>query len=94
MAHALVDDLDSRYVHDESSLPEDVAKEVRHLLGQARECYIMSEDRTLDGHEMTLGQAEAKWDALVAIMISVVPGKLVYYRPERPSKNYVLLKQR
>lgn len=96
IAHALIRDLDSRFLYDEDKLPDEAVKKIHRLLGQVAslkaQCYIVCEDEILDGEEMTLGQAEARWDALCGIIISVVPGKLVYYRPERPGKNYVLLK--
>jgi hypothetical protein len=41
----------------------------------------------------TRAEAEARWDALCGILISVVPGKLVVYRPERPNDNYLLFKE-
>jgi hypothetical protein len=97
IAHALVLDLDSRYLHEEDDLAENIANTIRHLLERAghanASCYVMCENATLDAQEMTLGKAEAEWDALCGIIISVVPGNLVYYRPERPGKNYVLLKE-
>jgi hypothetical protein len=96
LAHALVRDLDPRHVYDERAMPDAVAKELSRRLRRAGEleapCYVMSEDVTLDEQDMTLGQAEKDWDTLSAIVISVLPGKLAFYRPERPSKNYVLLK--
>jgi hypothetical protein len=94
--HALIRDLDSRFLYYQDALPDDKAKRIRRLLGRAgqlqAQCHVMSSDGTIDGQDMSLGQAEAEWDWQAGILISVVPGKLVYYRPERPSKNYVLLK--
>jgi hypothetical protein len=96
IAHHLVHDLDSRYLYSEDNLPEEVSIKIRRLLEHLGQLsvtsYIMCEDSALDGQEMTLGKAEAEWDALCGIIISVIPGKLVYYRPERPNENYVLLK--
>ena len=95
IAHALVRDLDARYLFEEDNLAPGTADTIRRLI-QAKEknslCLVMCEDTALDGQEMTLEEAERQWDSLCGIVISVVPGKLVYYRPERPSSNYVLLK--
>jgi hypothetical protein len=96
MAHALVGDLDSRFLYDEDALPDDAKKRIDRLLNQfgrsSAPCHTMCEVEMLDGQDLTLGEAEAKWDFLSGLIISVVPGKLIYYRPERPNKNYVLLK--
>jgi hypothetical protein len=96
IAHALIDDLDSRFVYDEDSIPDDAVKKLHPLLVQVgklrAQCYIMCEVETLDRQQMTLERAEAEWDSLSGIIISVVPGRLIYYRPERPSTNYVLFK--
>jgi hypothetical protein len=97
IAHALLWDLDARYLHEENNLATNLANAIQRLLERAGKanapCHVMCEDTALDGQEMTLGEAEQRCNGLCGIIISVVPGKLVYYRPEPPSKNYVLLKQ-
>jgi hypothetical protein len=93
-AHALGRDLDARYLYVEDELLPDVSNLIRRLLDQVgglnAKCYIICENIPLDGQQTTLAEAERQWDSLSAIIISVVPGKLVYYRPERPSENYIL----
>jgi len=96
IAHALLRDLDARYLFEEDKLVLTTANAVRHLLQSKQRntrCYVMCEDTALDGQEMTLEEAERQWDSLCGIIISIVPGKLVYYRPERPSENFILLKE-
>jgi hypothetical protein len=97
MAHALARDLDARYLYVEDQLPPDVSDLIRRLLKQVgglnAQCYIMCENIPLDGQEATIAGAERQWDSLSAIIISVVPGALAYYRPERPNKNYVLWRE-
>ena len=96
IAHALFHDLDARYVYEENNLTADTANTIQRLLKASEEnplCYVMCEDQALDGQELTPYEAERRWGALSGIVISVVPGQLVYYRPERPSDNYVLLKR-
>ncbi len=97
MTHALARDLDAKYLYVEDELPSDVSDLIRRLFKQVGGinacCYIMSENIPLDGQVTTLVKAEGQWDSLSAIIISVVPGRLVYYRPERPNKNYVLWRE-
>jgi hypothetical protein len=97
IAHALIHDLDPRYAHHEGSLPANLAGKIDRLFRKVDQsgarCSVMCEDESLDGREMTFAEAEARWDALCGILISVVPGKLVVYRPERPNDNYLLFKE-
>lgn len=95
ICHALIHDLDPRYVFLENELPEEISRSVRSVMAKVpadSKCSVMSEYSDLDGLEMTLDEAERRWDAMSAILISVVPGQLVYYRPEPISQNYILFK--
>jgi len=96
LAHTLLNDLDERYVYVEDKLPKSEADRIRRLAqsvnGTGRECYVLAEQQELDGKELSFDQAQSDWDKLSAIIISVIPGKLAFYRPERPSDNYVLLR--
>lgn len=96
ISHALFFDLDRRYLYEVNDLAPDITDSIRHLLsgnGSESLCHVMCDDADLDGKEMTFEEAECQWDALCGIIISIVPGQLVYYRPERPNKNYVLLRK-
>jgi hypothetical protein len=97
MAHKLLDDLDERYVREQEKLSKTEAERIQHLIYAADEsgrvCYVVSEQPELDGKEMSFDQAQSGWDQSSAIIISVIPGKLAFYRPERPSEDYVLLRE-
>jgi hypothetical protein len=88
-------DLDGRYVWpipESDQTPERVYELLRQR-GAPEDCYVMSEDRDLDGRWVALQEA---LDMTVTVgmgtLISCLPGKLAYYEGEREDARYILVR--
>lgn len=63
--------------------------------GAKATCYVIADNRKLDGQELPL--AEACWHAFTdgfGIVLSCVPGQLAFYRPEAPGPGFILERKR
>jgi hypothetical protein len=59
--------------------------------GATESAYVVSEDGSLDGREMPLKEALRRvWSYAAGSIISCVPGKLAFYKPEEPADSYIL----
>ena len=61
--------------------------------GACGTCYLVSEDRELDGLEMTLDDVLAQLvdeGSFSATFVSCVPGRLGYFHDEEPENRYIL----
>jgi hypothetical protein len=86
-------DLDPRYA---TLIPSNQQSDssIESLLrrkGAPETCYVMSDNRDIDGHEMSLSDALAKTVGLGSgTFISCLPGKLGYFELEDLSERYIL----
>jgi hypothetical protein len=61
------------------------------MRGAGARCYLVSEDRELDGREMTLDDALAQVQgSFLATFVSCVPGRLAYFHGEERESGYIL----
>jgi hypothetical protein len=87
------DDLDPRYAtlilsHQQSDTS---IESMLRRKGAPDTCYVMSDNRAIDGREMSLSDALAKTVAMGAgTLISCVPGKLAYFELEGFDGRYIL----
>ena len=86
-------DLDPRYA---TLIPSNQQSDssIESLLrrkGAPETCYVMSDNRDIDGREMSLSDALAKTVGLGSgTFISCLPGKLGYFELEDLSERYIL----
>jgi len=86
-------DLDARYA---TLIPSNQQSDgfIESLLrrkGAPETCYVMSDNRDIDGREMSLSEALAKTVGLGSgTFISCLPGKLGYFEFEDLSERYIL----
>jgi hypothetical protein len=63
-------------------------------LGAGPGCYVIADASDLDGQ--TLPLRDALWKASVhgfGVVVSCLPGRLCCYKPESPSRHYILVKR-
>ena len=64
-------------------------------LGASETCYVIADASDMDGQ--TLPLREALWRASVhgfAVVLSCLPGRLCFYKPESPTPGFILEKRR
>ena len=88
-------DLDSRFAkripNDQQSLQ--LIEALLKSKGAPKNCYVMSEDASLDRREMELSAALSEIVGMDAgALVSCVPGKLAYFEMEGLSERYLLIK--
>lgn len=91
LSGALLRDLDRRYLFKDEDVASGAATLIRELGGNPVS-FVWAEDPDLHRKFMTLDAAMSSWDSLSGIVISILPGRLAYYRPERFSSNYTLFR--
>jgi hypothetical protein len=85
-------DLDERFATPVPSTT-DVAATLR-ALGSPEVCYVMSDNRDLDGRELPLDEAVLRAElGGLGTLISCVPGRLAYYSGESGSHCRMLLRR-
>jgi hypothetical protein len=61
--------------------------------GAPERCYVLSEDKELDGRELRLDDALARVvGGGAGTLLSCVPGRVGYYEGEEPGRRFVLLR--
>ena len=62
-------------------------------MGASESCYVIADASEMDGQTLPLG--EALWRTSVhgfGVVLSLVPGRLCFYKPESPTPGYILEK--
>ena len=57
-------------------------------------CYVIADQLSLDGHDIPLEEAlDSVYCHDFAAVISCIPGRLAYYKPESPSHGFIFEKK-
>jgi hypothetical protein len=62
-------------------------------MGAGESCYVIADASDIDGQ--TLPLREALWRASIhgfGVVLSCLPGRLCYYKPESPTPGFILEK--